>query len=141
MAFIYHESHFQSTAKPRREKFLWLFPCPICKRISSSYGYAQAIDSTWEQYIEEAGWWFSSRNSFDDAIDFIGWYNYRSVEILNISKSDVKALYLAYHEGQKGYRKGSYKNKPWLLKIAGYVQLLSNRYKKQYKKCKNYNLN
>ena len=135
MAFIYHESKFKSQAKPEREKFLWVIPCPICKRKSTSYGYAQAIDATWEQYVEEAGWWFSGRSDFDDAIDFIGWYNHKSIKKLGISKSNVKALYLAYHEGQSGYRNGSYKKKPWLIKVARKVQRRAERYQKQYLNC------
>ena len=135
MAFIYRESKFKAEAKPEREKFLWIIPCPICKRKSTSYGYAQAIDATWEQYVDEEGWWFSGRSDFDDAIDFIGWYNHKSSKILGISKSNPKALYLAYHEGQNGYRKKSYKKKPWLVKVADEVQKRANRYKKQFIKC------
>ena len=136
MAFIYQESDFLAKAKPDREKFLWIIPCPLCKRKSTSYGYAQAIDETWEQYVEEAGGWFPDRSDFDDAIDFVGWYNHKSSKELGISKSNAKALYLAYHEGQKGYRKGTYKKKPWLVKVAKKVQRRAERYQKQYLGCK-----
>ena len=136
MAFIYQESDYQAEARPDRENFLWIIPCPICKRKSTSYGYAQAIDETWEQYVEEVGGWFPDRSDFDDAIDFIGWYNHKSSKDLGISKSNAKALYLAYHEGQNGYRKGTYKKKPWLIKVAKKVQRQANKYQGQYVKCK-----
>ena len=136
MAFIYQESKFRAKAKPDREKFLWIIPCPICKRKSTSYGYAQAIDKTWEQYVEEAGGWFPDRTKFEDAIDFVGWYNYKSSKELGILKSNAKALYFAYHEGKNGYRKGTYKKKWWLVKVAKEVQRRAKRYQEQYRGCK-----
>ena len=55
---------------------------------------------------------------------------------LNIEKTNARALYLAYHEGRGGYKKGSYRNKPWLLEVADKVQRQSNLYNSQYQKCK-----
>ena len=111
MAFIHQESGFQANAKPDRRKFLWIIPCPICSRKSTSYGYAQAVDETWKQYVKEAGDWLPDRSDFDDAIDFIGWYNHQSNKKLGIARSNAKALYLAYHEGQNGYRNGTFRKK------------------------------
>ena len=133
MAIVKQESSFIAAAKPPRTKLLGYIPW---KRQSSAEGYAQAIDGTWEMYINERGKWFKSRNDFDDAIDFIGWYNSKSIKQLNIDKTNARALYLAYHEGRGGYKKGSYRNKPWLLGVADKVQRQSDLYNSQYQKCK-----
>ena len=135
MAFIHQESNFQANGKPEGEKFLWLIPCPICKRKSSSYGYAQAINETWKRYEEEAGGWFPNRSNFNDSIDFVGWYNNQSSKKLDIDRSNAKALYLAYHEGQNGYRNGTYKKKYWLIKVANEVQSWADIYQRQYLEC------
>ncbi len=50
---------------------------------------------------------------------------------------NARLLYLAYHEGQGGYKKGSYRNKPWLTDVATTVQNNANRYKSQFNSCKN----
>ena len=133
MAIIKQESSFISAAKPPRTKILGFIPW---KRQSSAKGYAQVIDGTWEMYLEERGRWFKSRSDFDDAVDFIGWYNSKSLKQLNIEKTNARALYLAYHEGRGGYKKGSYRNKPWLLEVADKVQRQSALYNSQYQKCK-----
>ena len=133
MAIIKQESSFISAAKPPRTKILGFIPW---KRQSSAKGYAQAIDGTWEMYLKERGRWFKSRSDFDDAVDFIGWYNAKSLKQLNIEKTNARALYLAYHEGRGGYKKGSYRNKPWLLGVADKVQRQSALYNSQYQKCK-----
>ena len=133
MAIIKQESSFIAAAKPGRTKLLGFIPW---KRESSAKGYAQAIDGTWELYLKDRGGWFKSRNDFDDAVDFIGWYNSKSVKQLKIEKHNARALYLAYHEGRGGYRRGSHRTKPWLLVVADKVQRQSDRYNLQYQKCK-----
>ena len=133
MAIIKQESSFIAAAKPGRTKLLGFIPW---KRESSAKGYAQAIDGTWELYLKDRGSWFKSRHDFDDAVDFIGWYNSKSVKQLKIEKHNARALYLAYHEGRGGYRKGSHRTKPWLLVVADKVQRQSDRYNLQYQKCK-----
>ena len=133
MAIIKQESSFIAAAKPGRTKLLGFIPW---KRESSAKGYAQAIDGTWELYLKDRGSWFKSRNDFDDAVDFIGWYNSKSVKQLKIEKHNARALYLAYHEGRGGYRRGSHRTKPWLLVVADKVQRQSDRYNLQYQKCK-----
>ena len=133
MAIVTQESSFIRDAKPNRKKLFGFIPW---KRPSSAKGYAQAIDGTWEMYLKERGRWFQSRSDFDDAVDFIGWYNAKSLKQLNIEKTNARALYLAYHEGRGGYKKGSYRNKPWLLGVADKVQRQSALYNSQYQKCK-----
>jgi len=71
----------------------------------------------------------------EDALDFIGWYNDKSHKLLGISKWDPKSLYLAYHEGHTGYRRGSYRNKSKLLGIASRVDKTARDYGAQLKGC------
>ena len=134
LAFIKQESSFQQGAKPDRERiFFGLIPW---KRQSSAYGYAQVIDGTWELYKKEAGRTFASRTNFSDSVDFIGWYNNRNSKNLGISNKNARSLYLAYHEGPEGFRKGSYRSKPWLLGVADKVQRSANNYRRQFTECK-----
>ena len=133
MAIIKQESSFVSEARPERTKLLGFIPW---KRVTSARGYAQAIDGTWEMYLKDRGGWFVSRNDFEDSVDFVGWYNYKSHNQLGISLTNARALYLAYHEGRGGYKRGSYRTKPWLLSVADKVQRQSEEYKIQYQGCK-----
>ena len=133
MAIIKQESSFVSNARPERTKLLGFIPW---KRVTSARGYAQAIDGTWEMYLKDRGGWFVSRNDFEDSVDFVGWYNYKSHNQLGISLTNARALYLAYHEGRGGYKRGSYRTKPWLLSVADKVQRQSEEYKIQYQGCK-----
>ena len=133
MAIIKQESSFVANAKPGRTKLLGFIPW---KRKSTAKGYAQVLDSTWEMYLDDQGRWFKSRSDFDDAVDFIGWYNSKSIKQLKIARNNAKALYLAYHEGRGGYKKGSYWLKPWLLVVASKVQKQADSYNLQYQRCK-----
>ncbi len=132
MSFVHQESKFRAKAKPPRKKILWVIPGP---RPASAYGYAQATDETWRVYKKSTGKWAADRNDFDDAMDFIGWYNDQSQRKNKIKKSDAYHLYLAYHEGQGGYAKRSYKKKKWLTDVAKKVSQRSSMYGKQLKAC------
>ena len=44
-------------------------------------------------------------------------------------------LYLAYHEGYRGFEKKTYRKKQWLIKVADRVQARSIKYQKQYWGC------
>src|SRR5690606_16932254 len=92
------------------------------KRPSSAFGYAQALDSTWDLYRRDANNFLASRADFDDAMDFVGWYNHTSYQRNRIARDDAYSLYLAYHEGHGGYARGTYRGKPWLLERARGVQ-------------------
>ena len=133
LAFIKQESDFQQGAKPERTKLLGFIPW---KRKSSAVGYAQAIDGTWDMYKKEAKKPLASRRNFKDSVDFIGWYNHKSNKVLGIPKDNARLLYLAYHEGRNGYKKGSYRSKPWLLGVSSDVQKTSNKYKRQFSACR-----
>ena len=133
MAVIYQESSFRSRAKPTRNRFLWIFPG---SRPSSAFGYAQALDETWQEYEQKSGNSRASRANFPDAIDFVGWYNANSSRISNISNNDAMHLYYAYHEGNGGYQRASYRNKQWLVDAAGRVQANSSRFASQLDGCR-----
>ena len=132
MAIMYQESRFVAKAKPPRTKILWIIPGP---RKSNAYGYSQAKKETWQWYKKESGHWGADRNDFDDAIDFISWYNMMSVKRSRIGAGDTYNLYLAYHEGQGGYNRGSYRSKKWLKSVATKVASRANTYQAQLKQC------
>jgi len=132
MGMMHQESTFQAKAKPPRKKIFGLIPGP---RPSNAYGYSQALDSTWKNYKRGAGRYGADRDNFKDAIDFIGWYNDQSSRRSKISKSDAYNLYLAYHEGQGGFNRGTYRSKKWLVKVARKVQSQSKRYQSQLSGC------
>jgi hypothetical protein len=133
MAIMHQESRFISDAQPERDWFLGFIPLP---RRSTAYGYAQAQDPAWEEYLKDSGSFGADRDEFDDAIDFIGWYTYGSHKRLKLSKWDVYGQYLAYHEGRGGYSRKTYNKKPWLLKVAKKVQQRAASYNMQLKRCK-----
>ncbi len=131
MAFVKHESSFMSHARP---PFRWFLFIPL-GRASSAKGYAQALDATWREYESERGGPLSSRADMEDALDFVGWYNAKTRRELGISLSDARRLYLAYHEGRGGYRRGTWKRKPWLQRKARKVAATARRYKTQLAGC------
>ena len=137
MAFAQQESGFRAKAKPPRKRILWIFPGP---RPASAFGFAQAIDSTWRAYKESTGRRGADRDDFEDAMDFIGWYNDRSQRINKISKTDAYHLYLAYHEGHGGFKRGSFTGKRWLQDVAQKVSSRSDLYAQQLQTCES-NLN
>lgn len=133
MAIMHQESRFVAKAKPPRTKILWVIPGP---RASSAYGYSQAKDETWEWYQNNSGNNWSSRDSFDDAIDFIGWYNYQSGRLSKVKPDDTYHLYLAYHEGHGGFNRRTFNSKPWLKKVAQKVSARANSYRTQLNGCR-----
>jgi hypothetical protein len=132
LAIIKQESGFEPTAKPPRRKFLWLIPTV---RPSNAYGYGQVLDSTWKTYRSETGRWGADRDEFEDVADFIGWYCATSHDKLGIAKSDAYNQYLAYHEGQGGYQRGTYRGKGWLKDVARNVEAQTRRYQDQLSRC------
>ncbi len=133
LAIMHQESKFQHDAQPPRKWYLGFIPGP---RPSNAYGYAQALESTWDTYIRATGNGGADRDDFDDAIDFIGWYTATSHRKLGISKWDAKAQYLAYHEGWGGYQRRTYARKTWLQKVSDKVKRRSLSYANQYKQCR-----
>nr|WP_300312130.1 lysozyme-like domain containing protein [Halomonas sp.] len=132
MAFIKRESSYQSHIRPPRTKLWGFIPW---KRPSSAYGYPQAQDPVWDEYEDEVGGVFASRSDMQDATDFIGWYNARTQRMTGVSLSNPEHLYLAYHEGQGGYQRGSYRNKPAVQRVAREVSATASRYRAQLSSC------
>lgn len=132
MAIMYQESAYQAKARPPRKRFLWVLPG---LRKSSAYGYAQVTDPTWEEYLRDAAGWGASRSDFEDAVDFIGWYNARTRRRNGIALTDAYSLYLAYHEGHGGFRRGTYHKKAWLKRAASRVAKRAERYQYQLARC------
>jgi hypothetical protein len=132
MAFIQQESGFSARARPPRTRILGFIPGP---RPSDAFGYAQALESTWSDYVAATGNRFASRSDFADAVDFVGWYNSNSYRINDIRRDDAYSLYLAYHEGNAGFARRSYANKAWLIDVANKVQANTNLYERQLAQC------
>ncbi len=132
LAIIRQESTFKFDAKPERRKLLGFIPW---KRPSSAYGYAQALDSTWELYERDTGRRWADRDDFDDAIDFVGWYTHLSQRTVGISKWDPYNQYLAYHEGQTGWKNRSYRSKGELKQIARRVDYRAREWGAQLRRC------
>ncbi|MEA3292826.1 MAG: transglycosylase SLT domain-containing protein [Pseudomonadota bacterium] len=133
MAIIYQESRFEADARPPRKKILWVIPGP---HASNAYGYPQALDSTWSDYQRATGNRGADRNDFGDAVDFVGWYNHQSWSRNQIPKTDAYNLYLAYHEGQGGYARGTYRRKEWLQSAAKRVAQRAQMYADQLMRCR-----
>lgn len=132
MAIIHQESRFVADAQPPRKWYLGFIPGP---RPSSAYGYPQAKDGTWETYQRSTGNYSHDRDDFADAMMFVGWYNHQSYKRNKVGKWDTKNLYLNYHEGHGGYRRGTHHKKPWLMKVSKKVGDKAWTYKKQLQSC------
>ncbi|MBV1863563.1 MAG: transglycosylase SLT domain-containing protein [Rhodobacteraceae bacterium] len=132
LATIHQESKFVSKARTPLKYMLGVIPMG---RHSSAYGYAQAIDGTWDWYRNATGNRSAKRHKFRDAVNFMGWYMNESNKRLGISKNDAYKQYLAYHQGHTGFKRGSYRSKTWLTNIASKVQTRANMYKEQLASC------
>lgn len=132
MAFIQLESGFRRGARPPREYVLGIIPW---RRLSSAYGYGQIQDAVWGEYIEARPGIGRSRRHIDDVLDFIGWYNRATVERLGIDPTNVKHLYLAYHQGRTGYRHGGWQQKPAIENYAERVADRAADYRRQLRDC------
>jgi hypothetical protein len=130
MATIYVESGFRARAKPPRKYVLGIIPWG---RVSSAYGYAQALDGTWLSYKKDTGRWGASRTDFGDAIRFVAWYHNQSHLKNGMALNDSYNLYLAYYTGQAGYARGEFGSgvKRTAQKSAGIAQ----RYEAQLRGC------
>ena len=132
MATLRKESGFQHNAKPPRTMLLGFIPW---KRVSSAYGYSQALDGTWAQYQKETGNPSARRNDFADAVDFVGWYHSKTADIYGVAKDDAYNLYLAYYFGWAGYERGVWKEKPGLQRYAQETDKMARDYAEQLQGC------
>ncbi len=132
LAIINQESGFNQFAKPERTKIFGIIPG---SRPSTAFGYAQVTNPTWEWYKTKTGNKNASRANFSDITDFIGWYTTQSEKLIGIEKNDYFNQYLAYHEGQGGWKKKSYLEKQWLIEVAKTVERNAKMYNSQLKQC------
>ena len=135
MAVIYQESKFRSNARTPYRFVLGVIPMG---RQSSAFGFSQALDGTWDQYRKDTGQRRARRNKIRDASDFMGWYMNESRERNGIALNDARNQYLAYHEGNTGFARGSYKRKAWLVRIASEVDARAKTYDEQLRNCRGY---
>lgn len=132
MATIRMESGFDSRARPRRKTILGFIPG---KRLSSAYGYSQALDGTWLQYQKETGRFAARRTSFSDAADFVGWYHNKSATTLGIDRNDTYRLYLAYYSGHAGYARGNWRSNTGIQDYARKTSSMAQTYQSQMRSC------
>lgn len=132
MAIIWRESSFRPAVRPRKTYILGIIPDG---HVSTAYGYAQAVDGTWDWYRRDTGNSDADRTKFSDAADFVGWYMAQSVRQNGIGMHDAYNQYLAYHEGHGGHRSGSYQEKEWLKKAARGVASRAATYRGQLRRC------
>lgn len=132
MSIIRQESTFRFDARPPRRKLLGFIPWT---RPSDAYGYAQALESTWDWYRADTGHHAAARDDFADAIDFVGWYTDKSQQSVGISKWDPYNQYLAYHEGARGWQRKSYRKKRWLVETAKRVDYRAREWGAQLSRC------
>ena len=132
MAIIWKESNFRARVRPQKTYALGIIPRG---RASSAYGYAQAIDGTWNWYRRETGNSGADRDDFEDSADFIGWYMAKTMMTNGVRMQDAFNQYLAYHEGQTGYSRGSWQKKDWLKRTASQVAARAVRYRGQLRRC------
>ncbi|MBN8188384.1 MAG: lytic transglycosylase [Rhodobacteraceae bacterium] len=118
MATIYQESKFKSDARTPFRYSLGVIPNG---RQSSAFGYSQALDGTWDEYLASTGKRRARRDDIRDATDFMGWYMAGTRDGLGISLRDARNQYLAYHEGRSGFKRGSHNSKAWLVRVADEV--------------------
>ena len=132
MAVIHQESRFDGDIRPPFRYALGVIPMG---RQSSAIGYSQALDGTWDEYIEATGNRGANRTDIRDATDFMGWYMVQTVEETGVRLSDTRNQYLAYHDGRSGYNRGTWRSKGWLIRIAGEVDARADMYGAQLRSC------
>ena len=134
MAIIHKESSFMSQVKAPRKTIFGIIPWG---RQSTASGYSQALNGTWNEYKRSTGNFRASRNSFNDAVKFIGWYQTNQVAPkTNLRPSDpnyAEKFYIAYHAGVQGYLDHNYP--PSLLSYARSVQRNADVYHRQLVGC------
>jgi hypothetical protein len=132
MATMRKESGFKGNAKPPRTKLLGFIPWT---RVSTAYGYSQALDGTWSQYKRETGRSGARRSDFADAVDFVGWYHAKTSALFGIPSDDAYNLYLAYYFGWTAYERGDWKENVELQRYAQETADMAQNYAAQLRGC------
>mgnify|MGYP001204183666 CR=1 FL=1 len=132
LAFVNKESGFNRWAKPRRQKLFKIVPY---KRPSSSFGYSQAVNKTWELYKTETNNPLALRTRFKDSVMFIGWYMKKTSKINKVPLTDSYRQYLNYYLGWGAYAKKTYKTDKKAVIFAKQVEQQARIYKSQLREC------
>tara|TARA_R110002094_G_scaffold117439_9_gene113116 strand:- start:534 stop:1121 length:588 start_codon:yes stop_codon:yes gene_type:complete len=133
MAVIHQESKFVADARTPFRYVLGVLPMG---RQSSAFGYSQALDATWDEYRKAENRRSAKRDRIRDATDFMGWYMNQTRDRNGVALTDARNQYLAYHEGNTGFSRGSYNGKPWLVAVASKVDARSLMYQEQLSRCR-----
>jgi hypothetical protein len=133
LAFVNKESGFNRWAKPKRTKLFKIIPY---KRPSTSFGYSQAVNKTWELYKTETDSPLALRGRFKDSVMFIGWYISKTHKINKVPLDDPYRQYLNYYLGWGNYAKKKYKTDKNSIIFAKKVEKQSKIYKNQLNECK-----
>jgi hypothetical protein len=133
MATIHQESTFIADARTPFKYVLGVIPMG---RQSSAFGYSQALDATWDEYRADQNRRSAKRDRINDATDFMGWYMNETKRRNNVSLTDARNQYLAYHEGHTGFARASYNRKAWLVGVAGKVGARADMYRGQIASCR-----
>jgi len=133
LAVINKESGFRRFAKPKRTKLFKIIPY---RRPSSSLGFSQAVNKTWELYKKENNKPRALRISFKNSSDFIGWYFWKTNKINKISFNDTRNMYLNYYLGWQAYKNKAYQQDKKAIIFANKVEKQAKVYRSQLKECK-----
>jgi len=127
MAIIKKESGFDFLARPERTKLFKVIPWT---RKSSSLGYSQAVEDTWEVYKKKTDQKLAIRTSFYYSTDFIGYYINETYKKKKIPKDSYFKQYLYYYNGWTS------KQRPESVIYAKEVASTARKYRTQLKRCK-----
>lgn len=132
MAIIYQESKFIGDNRTPHQYALGVIPIG---RQSSAFGYSQALDGTWKEYQDQVAGRRARRDDINAATDFMGWYMVQTVQETGVPINDTRNQYLAYHDGRTGFKRGTWRSKSWLIRIAGEVEARAVMYDTQLRSC------
>ena len=133
LAVINKESGFRRFAKPPRYKIFKIVPY---RRPSSSFGFSQAITSSWDLYKKENNKPLALRISLKHSSDFIAWYFWKTNKINKVSLKDTRNMYLNYYLGWTAYKKKAYEKDRKAIILAKNVEKQAKIYKNQLRECK-----
>ena len=133
LATITVETGHQAYARPVES---WYWEPYIAKSYqSSSRGYAQSTNATWNDFSKYYGRTMY-RLSYYDNLEFIQWYYQTRSRYIKKSGEYEANLYIIYHEGPTGYKRyigGQKTAAP--VKTAQRFSILSNAMTKDLTKC------
>jgi len=133
LAVINKESGFKRFAKPKKLKIFKIIPY---RRPSSSLGFSQAVNKTWDLYKKENNKPAALRISYKSSSDFIGWYFWKANKINKVSLNNTRDLYLNYYLGFSAYKNKAYQTDKKAIIYAKRVEKQAKIYKSQLLECK-----